>query len=252
MQRILGYMRKAIQEFDLIQDGDKIAVGISGGKDSVALLKGLVMLKRFIGIEYDVVAITLDPGFNGKHTDYSPIQALCDELGVPYVVKRTQIGEVVFDIRKEPHPCSLCARLRRGALHDAALEYGCNTVALGHHYNDAVETFVMNLFIEGRLGCFSPKSFLSNKKLNLIRPLAFAPEKEIRRAVEKNALPVVKSKCPVDGHTSREKTKEFLRERERQDDGFTYRLFGAMRRAGLDGWGIPEKKEIPEKTQPEK
>lgn len=207
------------------------------------MLKGLVMLKRFIGIDYDIVAITLDPGFNGVYTDYSPIQELCDELGVPYIIKRTQIGELVFDIRKETHPCSLCARLRRGALHDAALEQNCNKVALGHHYNDAVETFVMNLFIEGRLGCYSPKSYLSVKQLYLIRPLSFAPEKDIRRAVEKNNLSVVKSKCPADGHTSREKTKEFLRLREKEDDGFTYRLFGAMRRAGLDGWGFPDQQK---------
>ena len=158
-----------------------------------------------------------------------------------YTVKPTHIGEIVFDVRKEENPCSLCARMRRGALHDMAKEYDCNKVALGHHYNDAVETFVMNLFNEGRLGCFSPKSYLSRKELTLIRPLVFAPEKEIRRAAERTNLPIVKSKCPVDGYTNRQKTKEFLREREREDNGFTYRLFGAMRRAGLDGWGFPEK-----------
>ena len=146
MQKMLGYMRKAIQEFDLIQNGDRIAVGVSGGKDSLVLLKGLVMLKRFIGIEYDVVAITLDPGFNGQWGDYSSVQEMCDELGIQYVLKRTQIGEIVFDIRKETNPCSLCARMRRGALHDAAIEANCNKIALGHHYNDVVETFIMNLF----------------------------------------------------------------------------------------------------------
>lgn len=237
MQKILGYMRKAIQEFDLIQNGDKIAVGVSGGKDSLVLLKGLVMLKRFIGIDYEVIAITLDPGFNGVWGDYSPVQDLCDELGIQYVLKRTQIGEIIFDIRKEPNPCSLCARMRRGALHDAAKEFGCNKIALGHHYDDAVETFVMNLFNEGRLGCFSPKSYLSRKDLTLIRPLVFAPERDVRKACNKNNLVIVKSKCPADGCTSRQKTKEFLREKEKESDGFTFRLFGAMRRAGLDGWG---------------
>ena len=133
MQKILGYMRKAIQEFDLIRDGDKIAVGVSGGKDSLVLLKGLVLLKRFIGIDYDVVAITLDPRFGGIDGDYSEVQKLCDELGVPYILKRTDIGVIVFDIRKEEHPCSLCARMRRGGLHDAAIEAGCNKIALGHH-----------------------------------------------------------------------------------------------------------------------
>ena len=241
MQRMLGYMRKAIQEFDLIEDGDKIAVGVSGGKDSLVLLKGLVMLKRFIGIDYDVVAITLDPGFNGVWGDYSSVQEMCDELGIEYILKRTQIGEIVFDVRKESHPCSLCARMRRGALHDAAIESGCNKIALGHHNDDAVETFIMNLFIEGRIGCFSPKSFLSRKNLTLIRPMVFAPEKDVRKAAAKNNLKVVKSKCPADGHTSREKTKQFLYEREKMDKGFTDRIFGALRRSGIDGWGEKNK-----------
>ncbi len=240
MQRMLGYMRKAIQEFDLIQDGDTVAVGVSGGKDSLVLLKGLHLLRRFIGINYDIVAITLDPGFNGVYGDYSPVQEMCDEMGIKYVLKRTQIGEIVFDIRKEPNPCSLCARMRRGALHDAALENGCNKIALGHHYNDAVETFVMNLFIEGRIGCFAPKSYLSRKDLTLIRPMVFAPEKEVRRAAEKSELVIVKSKCPADGHTSRQKTKEFLSQKERESKGFTDRLFGAMRRSGIDGWGYKD------------
>lgn len=237
MQKILGYMRKAIQEFDLIQDGDKIAVGLSGGKDSVALLRGLYLLKRFIGIDYDIVAITLDPQFNGEPYDYSKMQELCDEMGIPYVLKRTHIGEIVFDVRQEKHPCSLCARMRRGALHDVAKEYGCNKLALGHHYDDAVETFMMNLFNEGRIGCFSPKSYLSRKDITLIRPLVFAPEKEVRAAVRRAGLPIVKSICPADGVTSRQQMKEFLREREKVDDGFTYRIFGALRRSGVDGWG---------------
>jgi tRNA 2-thiocytidine biosynthesis protein TtcA len=238
MQRILGYMRKAIQEFDLIQNGDRIAVGVSGGKDSLVLLKGLVLLKRFIGIDYEVIAVTLDPRFGGVDGDYSAVQTLCDELGIKYILVRTHIGEIVFDVRQETNPCSLCARMRRGALHDAAKEAGCNKIALGHHYNDAVETFVMNLFNEGRIGCFAPKSYLSRKDLTLIRPLVFAPEKDIRKAAAKNKLEVVKSKCPADGHTSREKIKQFLAEREREDNGFTDRLFGAMRRAGIDGWGF--------------
>ena len=194
MQRILGYMRKAIQEFGLIQDGDRIAVGVSGGKDSVALLAGLSQLQRFIGIEYSLTAITLDPQFHGVPGDYAEVEKLCARMEIPCVIKRTQIGEIVFDARKEPNPCSLCARMRRGALHDAAKEAGCNKIALGHHYNDVIETFLMNLFNEGRLGCFSPKSYLSRKDLWLIRPLVFAPEKEIRRAVERTGLPVVKSK----------------------------------------------------------
>jgi tRNA(Ile)-lysidine synthase TilS/MesJ len=243
MQKILGYMRKAIQEFDLISDGDRIAVGISGGKDSMVLLTGLARLRRFIGIDYTLVGITLDPQFGGVPGDYSAVAALCRELDVEYHVIPTEIGPIVFDIRREPNPCSLCARMRRGALHDSARKFGCNKLALGHHYDDAVETFVMNLFHEGRLGCFSPKTWLSGKDLWMIRPLVFAPEAEIRRAAVRENLPIVKSKCPADGHTTREDTKRFLAEMERQHKGFTYRLFGAMRRAGLDGWAYTGKGE---------
>ena len=236
MQKILGYMRKAIQEFDLLQNGDRIAVGVSGGKDSLVLLKGLVLLKRFIGIDYEVIAITLDPCFNGREGDYSRVDGLCSELGVRYEIIRTNIAEIIFDIRKETNPCSLCARMRRGALHDAAKKAGGNKLALGHNFEDAVETFVMNLFNEGRLGCFAPKSYLSRKDITVIRPLVFAPEKTVRSAAVRNGLPVIKSLCPADGHTSREKTKQFLAERDKADRGFSYRLFTAMRKAGLDGW----------------
>ncbi len=241
MQKILGYMRKAITEFDLISDGDKIAVGVSGGKDSLVLLAGLVRLRSFIGIDYELTAITEDPCFGGVPGDYSEIEKLCESLGVEYVLERSRIGEIVFDVRHEEHPCSLCARLRRGALHNAAVKSGCNKVALGHHYNDAVETFIMNLFVEGRIGCFAPKSFLDRREITVIRPLVFAPEVEIRRAAKREALPIVKSKCPADGNTMREQTKQFLAERERQDRGFTDRIFGAMRRSGIDGWGYKEK-----------
>lgn len=241
MQKILGYMRKAITEFDLISDGDKIAVGVSGGKDSLVLLAGLVRLRSFIGIDYELTAITEDPCFGGVPGDYSEIEKLCESLGVEYVLERSRIGEIVFDIRHEEHPCSLCARLRRGALHNAAVKSGCNKVALGHHCNDAVETFIMNLFVEGRIGCFAPKSFLDRREITVIRPLVFAPEVEIRRAAKRENLPIVKSKCPADGNTMREQTKQFLAERERQDRGFTDRIFGAMRRSGIDGWGYKEK-----------
>lgn len=245
MQKILGYMRKAIQEFDLIHDGDRIAVGVSGGKDSLVLLKGLAMLRNFIGIEYDIVAITLDPGFNGEPGDYSSVAEMCKEMEIPYVLRQTHIGEIVFNIRKEPNPCSLCARMRRGALHNIAKEYGCNKIALGHHYDDAVETFMMNLFNEGRIGCFAPKSYLSRKDITLIRPLVFAPEKEIRKACNRSGMTIVKSICPADGVTSRQSTKETLRKMEKEDKGVTQRIFGALRRSGLDGWGY---KDLPQNT----
>ena len=247
MQKILGYMRKAIQEFDLIHDGDRICVGVSGGKDSVILLNGLILLKRFIGIDYSLTAVTLDPGFNVETGDCSPIAELCESSGIEYHVIPTQIGEIVFNVRNETNPCSLCARMRRGALHDATLKYGCNKIALGHNFDDAVETFMMNLFTEGRIGCFSPVSYLSRKQIHLIRPLVFAPEREIRKTALKCGLPIIKSKCPADGHTNRQSMKEFLAEKEKADHGFKDRIFGAMRRSNIDGWGginyiPPEKK----------
>lgn len=241
MQRILGYMRKAIQEFDLIENGDRIAVGVSGGKDSLVLLKGLHLLKRFIGIDYELIAITLDPRFNKTDSDYSAIKSFCNEMEIPYYVKATDIGQIVFDIRKEPNPCSLCARMRRGALHDVAIEFNCNKIALGHHYDDVVETFMMNLFNEGRIGCFSPKSYLSRKNLWMIRPMVFAPEKDVKKAALKHNMPITKSKCPADGHTSRQNMKEFLSTYDKDSDAFKYRLFGALRRNGVDGWGYTGK-----------
>lgn len=236
MQRIMGYMRKAIQEYGMIQPGDRIAVGVSGGKDSVALLAGLAGLRKFIGIPFALAGVTLDPGWNGEMTDYAPIARLCEEWEIPYHVLETQIGPIVFQAREETNPCSLCARMRRGALHDAAKALGCNKIALGHHYDDAVETFVMNLFREGRIGCFSPVTYLSRKDLTMIRPLLYAPEREIASAVRRAGYPIVKNNCPVDGATQREWTKNWLRQMEKEDRGITKRLFGAMKRAHISGW----------------
>ncbi len=237
MQKILGYMRKAIQEFDLIQNGDRIAVGVSGGKDSLVLLQGLHLLRRFIGIEYSLVCVTADPGFGGREGDYSAVERLCSEEGIEFRLIRTRIGEIVFDTRNEKHPCSLCAKMRRGALHEAAVECGCNKLALGHHFDDAVETFLMNLFTEGRIGCFSPKSYLSRRQITVIRPLVLAPEKDIRHAARGLDIEVIKSECPADGHTNREKMKDFIREQNRLSKVFSERIFGAMRRGCIDGWG---------------
>lgn len=237
MQKILGYLRKAVQQYDMIQDGDKIAVGISGGKDSMALLYGMVLLRKFIGISYDVSAVTIDPFFNKKAGDYSAVAGFCNKNNIQYTIIPTHIGEIVFDVRNEKSPCSLCARMRRGALHNTAAELGCNKIALGHNYDDTVETFIMNLFTEGRIGCYSPVTVLPDKNLTVIRPLVLAPEKEIRRAVRKNEIPIVKSACPADGHTNRQKTKDFISEMERKNHGFKNRIFGALQRSGIDGWG---------------
>lgn len=236
MQKILGYMRKAIQQYDLIRDGDHICVAVSGGKDSLVMLNGLVMLKNFIGIDYQITALTIDPQFNGKEGNYSCVADFCENIGVNYHVEKTHIGEIVFDVRQEKNPCSLCARMRRGALYNSATELGCNKISLGHNYDDVVETFIMSLFTEGRIGCFSPATYLEDREIHIIRPLVLAPERAVKKA-SKN-LPVVKSVCPADGHTNRQKTKLFIAEMERQEHGFKDRIFGAMQRSGIDGWSI--------------
>lgn len=236
MQKMMGYIRRAVTEYDMLSNGDRVAVGVSGGKDSVALLVGLAGVRRFIGIDFSITAVSLDNGFPGVTTDFSPIEALCKELEVPFRLRNTQIGTVVFAEREESNPCSLCARMRRGVLHDTAKELGCNKIALGHHYDDAVETFLMNLVNEGRIGCFSPVSYLSRKDLTMIRPLVFAPEREIANAVRRAGLPVVKNPCPVDGRTQRQWAKEFLADLERSHPGVTKRLFGAIQRGHVSGW----------------
>ena len=241
MQKIMGYVRRAVQEFDLIEKGDKIAVGISGGKDSLVLLSALAGMRRFEAFSYDIVAVTIDPGFNGVPNNYDAVARLCDRLQVPFSLVHTQIGEIVFDIRKEPNPCSLCANMRRGALHDAAKAAGCNKLALGHHNDDVIETFMMNLTKEGRIGCFSPKTHLDRKDITVIRPLVFAPESQVSAACKRNDLEVVKSVCPADKTTVRQQTKEFLADMESRDKGVKQRIFSALRKSGIDGWGYPDR-----------
>ena len=158
MQKIFGLIKKAIDEFDLIETGDKIAIGVSGGKDSLLLLEGLCRVKKYLRLNFSIIAITLDLQFGGTPSNYDSVKNICDNYNIPYIIKLTDIGDVIFNIRKETHPCSLCARMRRGALHDIAKENGCNKIAFGHHLDDAVETFLMNLFNEGRIGCFAPKT----------------------------------------------------------------------------------------------
>lgn len=236
MQRILGLLRKAVNNFEMLSNGDNIAVGVSGGKDSLVLLYGLAKLQSFIGIDYNLTAITVDPNFGGKSGDYSEISELCRQLGIRYEIITTQIGEIVFDVRKEPNPCSLCSRMRRGALLGAAADLGCNKLALGHNKDDVIETFMMNLTLEGRLGCFPPVCTLENKDITIIRPLILAEEKEIRSAAAKTKLPIHKSSCPADGKTAREDTKKLISSLEKSSKGTKERIFGALMRAKLDGW----------------
>ena len=236
MRRMLSYVRRAVDDYEMIEDGDRIAVGISGGKDSLTLLEVLSEMRIFYPKKYELVAITVDMGFEGS--DYSEVAEFCKRLGIKYVVEKTDIAKIIFDIRKEPNPCSLCAKMRRGSLHAAAQAAGCNKVALGHHFDDAVETFMLNLFFEGRLGCFSPKSYLSNRKLGLIRPMIYATEKDVRYFVSKRTLPVVTSLCPEDHATEREKMKKLLSELERSNKGIKHRIFNAMCKGEIDGFKL--------------
>ena len=260
MQRLCGLMRKAVQDYEMIAPGDKVMVGVSGGKDSVALTIGLAELRKYIGFDFTVQAVTLDPQFGGRPMDYTVLQELFARYDIPYEIRRTEIGPVVFDYRKEKNPCALCAKLRRGALHTAAQELGCNKVALGHHLDDAVETFYMNLWREGRIGCFSPVTYLSRRDLTLIRPMLLATEQEVISAVHAEGLPIVKSVCPADGVTVREQTKEFVKERCRTDHAFRQKTLHALQESGIDGWrpvhtgrgsfAITNEEELIMKTQP--
>lgn len=234
-RRLLSYARRAIDEYDMIQENDRIAVGISGGKDSVALFCTLVALKQFYPKKFEIVAVTIDMGFEGM--DFSPFSKLCEELEIEYHIVKTEISQIIFDYRKESNPCSLCARMRRGALHDAAKEYKCNKLALGHHFDDVVETFVLNLSYEGRLGTFSPVTYLSRKDITMIRPFVYTAEKDIRYFMSKNPeLPLVESTCPADKKTQREGVKAFLAEQEKTNKGLKHRILGAIQKANLDGF----------------
>lgn len=236
MQKLLSHMRAACQQYEMIKEGDRIAIGVSGGKDSIALLAGMANLRRFYPEKFDIVAITLDPRFGGVDADYSEIEKLCKELDVEYIIKRTQLAEVIFDIRKESNPCSLCARMRRGALHDAAIAANCNKIALGHHLDDVAETFIMNLFNGGSLDCFMPVTYLSRKDIYMIRPMIFARESDCARVVRREGLPIVKSNCPADGTTERQEVKEMLSALEKKYGDVRSKILGAMQRKEINGY----------------
>ncbi len=238
MRKILSRTRAAVDDYKMIQDGDKIAVGVSGGKDSVMLLKALCDLKRFYPADFEIVAITLDMRFDKKDGDFSPIQRLCDEYGIEYVIQKTDLYEIIFEVRKEECPCSLCARMRRGILHDTAKQLGCNKIALGHHLDDAAETFMMNLLIESRIGCFAPVTYLSRRDITMIRPLIYVREAAVEQAVERLNLPIIESKCPANEKTKREDTKILLQRLSEEYGDVPERIIGAMQRGGIDRWNI--------------
>lgn len=238
MKRILGHLRRCVEDYHMISEGDKIAVGVSGGKDSLALLLGLHGLSRFYPQKFSVCGITIDMGFGGS--DYSEVSKFCEENGIEYKVLKTDIAQIVFDERKEQNPCSLCSKMRRGALHDAAKELGCNKIALGHHFDDVVETFFLSLFYEGRFSCFSPVTYLDRKDVTVIRPMVYVRESDVNGLLKRINLPVVKSLCPADGNTKRQFIKETIRNLEKDTPGLRDRIFGAVVRSEIDGWKISE------------
>ena len=237
MQKILSRVRRAVDDYNMIEDGDRIAVGVSGGKDSLTLLLALSQLKRFYPKKFEVIGLSLNMGFEG--VSFDKVKDMCHKAGIEYHVKDTDIAEVVFDVRNEKNPCSLCAKMRRGGLNDFAVEMGCNKVALGHHNEDVLETFFLSLFYEGRLNCFSPVTYLSRRDIHVIRPLIYVPEGEIKRIAYHMELPIVKNPCPMDGVSKRQDMKDFIDEKKKEDKFFKTKIMHAIQ-TGLPQWNKAE------------
>lgn len=236
MQHILSTVRQAVDKYGMIEENDTVAVGLSGGKDSIALLASLDRLKSFYPKKFSVVGISVDMGFDDAGDIFAPVREFCAEHEIPYHIEKTKIKEIVFDVRKEKNSCSLCAKLRRGALVSCAKELGAGKLALGHHLDDAVETFMLTLVNEGRIGCYSPVTVYEDTDVTVIRPLIYTREADIRSLVKKENLPVVKSPCPEDGNTDRAEIKNVIRELEINHRGLKKRIITAMEKRGLDGW----------------
>ncbi|MGI6648863.1 MAG: tRNA 2-thiocytidine biosynthesis TtcA family protein [Bacillota bacterium] len=210
---ILSRVRRAIKDFSLIEPNDRIAVGISGGKDSIALLHLLARLRSYRGFNFELIPIHLSLGWEGlglMGPELPPLQQYCANLNLPLYIEKTQIAEIVFVARQESNPCSLCAKMRRGALHNTALALGCNKVALGHHADDVVETLFLNLFYTGKLGTFSPRTYLSKKNLVLIRPMVYLPERALQSLTRSLNLPIIVNPCPASGQTKRQEMKKIV------------------------------------------
>ena len=236
LQKLLSYVRRAVEDYNMIEQGDKIAVGISGGKDSICLLLALKNLQRFYTKQFELEAITVSLGL--PNANYDDIQRFCDEIGVNYTVVNTDIGQIIFEERKEKNPCSLCAKMRKGALNDMAEQLNCNKVALGHNKDDIVETFFMSLFYEGRIHCFSPVSFLDRKQIYSIRPLMYVPEPEIKGFIQKSGISIVKNPCLADGNTKRQETKQLLYSLSKDYKNLQEKVFGAIQRSDIKGWKL--------------
>lgn len=234
LQQLLSYTRKAVDEYDMIQEGDHIAVGISGGKDSLTLLYAMQGLRRFYPKHFKLSAITVDLGY--EKCDFSQVTELCKELDVPYQIVKTDIARILFDERKESNPCSLCAKMRKGALNEAVKKMGCNKVAYAHHKDDIIETMLLSLIFEGRFHSFSPKTYLDRMDLSVIRPMMFVDEMDVIGFQHKYNLPVVKSRCPVDGFTKRQYAKDLVRELNQAHPGAKNRMFTAILNGNIEGW----------------
>ena len=247
MNKILSLVRRCVEDYDMIKPGDRIGVGVSGGKDSLLLLVALAELRKFYPVPYEVEAFTLDMGHADGYPgmDFSEIAQLCKKLDVPYTILNSEIHHIIFDLRKEKNPCSMCAKMRRGALHNAMLERGIHKIALGHHYDDAIETFFMSLIYEGRLSCFQPVTWLDRTEITQIRPLLYCGENLVRHTVERLELPVVENPCPANGNTKRQEIKELVYELQGRYPGLKARVFGSMQRLPLPEWGPVEHRRRP-------
>lgn len=233
MQRLIGLVRRCVDDYDMIQAGDRIGVGVSGGKDSLALLVFLAELRKYNASPFTIEAITIDMGLG---MDYTGIEQLCRELDVPFHLVKTEIGPIIFDYRKEKNPCSMCSKMRRGALNQALLDRGLNKLALGHHYDDAVETFMMSLLYEGRISCFQPVTDLDRTGIIQIRPMLYIHEQTIDNFVTRKQLPVLENRCPVDKQTKREEIKKLIYDLSATYPDLKERVFGAMQRLPLPEW----------------
>ena len=233
MQKLIGLVRRCVEDYNMIQSGDRIGVGVSGGKDSLALLAFLAELRKYNSKPFELEAITVDMGLG---MDYSGIESLCRQLNVPFVLVKTQIGPIIFDHRKEKNPCSMCSKMRRGALNQALLDRGLSKLALGHHYDDAVETFMMSLIYEGRISCFQPVTDLDRTGIIQIRPMLYIHEKTIDSFAQRYDLPVLENRCPVDKHTKREEIKKLVYDLSATYPDLKERIFGAMQRYPLAEW----------------
>lgn len=234
MDNLVGRVRRCIDDYEMIQEGDVIAVGLSGGKDSAALLWALSELRRYYPKHFELRAVTISPGIEGM--DFEPLRRWCEDIGVPYTVKQTELYRLIFLERREKNPCALCSKMRRGALNDAVNEMGANKLALGHHHDDAVNTFIMNLVNEGRIGCFEPVTYMSRAGVTQIRPLLYCGEGSVASLVRRMELPVVKNLCPADKNTKREAAAQLVKELSATCPDIKDKIFGAMQRLPLDGW----------------